>query len=335
MLPKMKPTLTQRAGSCLAVILLTCNGAAFAADIPDQIGALREQAIAAGESGNDEAVYLSAKAQALLDFGFEEYTEKDSPELVQFVLQQVPLLIEAARSGKQPPDIAPPVGARIRPDLWKILAEDKASPQFSCTASWLGRLEVALDWAAHEMHELGLRHAQRYLDDAESYARDAGQQAKSCPHRGASNTDEIRHRLIQLPGQVHFAFDSFELSAASMEILRQLSEIMRAYPSLKLQLVGHTDVNGGEHYNEILSQRRADQVRNWLVASGLSADRFATAAMGKRYPLMPGRGTSNGAHNRRVEFVVLELKVVAPGLEVTSKPVASDLQPYVPAGGKP
>ncbi len=151
----------------------------------------------------------------------------------------------------------------------------------------------------------------------------------------AGDTDEILHRLIQLPAQVHFAFDSFELSAASIGVLKKLSEILRAYPSLKLQVVGHADVSGGEHYNEVLSQRRADQVRNWLVASGLPFDRFATAAMGKRYPLMPGKGTNNGALNHRVEFIVLELKVAAPGLEVTSKPVDSDLQPYAPAGGKP
>jgi len=67
---------------------------------------------------------------------------------------------------------------------------------------------------------------------------------------------------------------------------------------------GHTDSRGSESYNQGLSQRRADAVRNYLVQQGYPGDRIQARGMGKGTPIASNSSSEGRANNRRVEIVI-------------------------------
>jgi len=91
---------------------------------------------------------------------------------------------------------------------------------------------------------------------------------------------------IDLRG-VNFDFDKSKLRPDAIEILNQAIEVLKKYPELKVEVAGHTDSVGTDAYNQKLSERRADAVRNYLVSKGVPKDKIETLGMGKTQPL-PG-----------------------------------------------
>jgi type IX secretion system PorP/SprF family membrane protein len=101
---------------------------------------------------------------------------------------------------------------------------------------------------------------------------------------------------------VFFATNSYELSSAATAELDQLVTIMKENTALKIEISGHTDERGTPEYNQRLSARRSKAVIDYLVAKGLSKDRFKVANYGESKPV----SSEDLSANRRVEFKVLE-----------------------------
>lgn len=116
--------------------------------------------------------------------------------------------------------------------------------------------------------------------------------------------------LALLLAPVHFDFDDDRIrDDVAVELERKVA-LLRANPSLRLELVGHTDERGSTEYNLALGQRRAESVRAFFVAYGLPPERFTTLSYGEEQPVDPGHSEEAWARNRRVEF-----RVVAGSLE--------------------
>jgi outer membrane protein OmpA-like peptidoglycan-associated protein len=103
---------------------------------------------------------------------------------------------------------------------------------------------------------------------------------------------------------IQFAFDSADLLPQSVETLKNLGNALNQ--ELKDQksflIEGHTDAKGTRQYNDELSKRRADAVRDYLVKDmGVSADRLQTVGKGSSDPALPKRPYA--AQNRRVVIV--------------------------------
>lgn len=99
-----------------------------------------------------------------------------------------------------------------------------------------------------------------------------------------------------------FASGSSSLSAAAQASLRRLASAMGKKKSIRVE--AHTDSQGADAANLVLSQRRADAVRQVLLAGGLTAARVKAVGKGEADPLADN-GTADGrARNRRVEIVV-------------------------------
>jgi len=113
---------------------------------------------------------------------------------------------------------------------------------------------------------------------------------------------EARPRVSALSLPVQFAFDSAEILPAARGQLDALAEGIRRLPAAQPVLIeGHTDATGPEHYNERLSERRAQSVKGYLVARhGIDAGRLRAVGRGEMAPL-PGRDGA-AAENRRVQF---------------------------------
>jgi OmpA-OmpF porin, OOP family len=108
-----------------------------------------------------------------------------------------------------------------------------------------------------------------------------------------------RTDALSLP--VQFAFDSADIQPSARKQLDALAEGIRLLPETKaVQVQGHTDATGSEKYNELLSQRRAIAVKNYLVAAGIDAARLHAVGKGQHAPL-PGTDPY-AAENRRVQF---------------------------------
>ncbi len=79
---------------------------------------------------------------------------------------------------------------------------------------------------------------------------------------------------------------------------------MNNHPDRTLNVAGHTCDIGTEEYNQGLSERRAGAVKEYLVKSGISADRIMTEAFGESDPLVPNENEAARKLNRRVEITI-------------------------------
>lgn len=104
---------------------------------------------------------------------------------------------------------------------------------------------------------------------------------------------------------VYFEFDRSDLSDAEKAKLdndaNAINGLTQKYPALKVDLSGHTDWIGTEGYNQSLSERRADTVKQYLTRKGVAADRFTTHAYGESKPVATNETAAGRALNRRVE----------------------------------
>ncbi len=104
---------------------------------------------------------------------------------------------------------------------------------------------------------------------------------------------------------IHFDFDRFDIRPSEIPKLQRAVEILKKSPHVKIVLAGHTDVRGPLGYNEILSKRRAESVRDYLVSKGIDPNRIQIEYYGERRP-KDLSGTEEGHQmNRRVEIVLL------------------------------
>jgi outer membrane protein OmpA-like peptidoglycan-associated protein len=104
--------------------------------------------------------------------------------------------------------------------------------------------------------------------------------------------------------EVHFDFDKSNLRPDAVKILDDMVAKLKANPSVKVEIEGHTCNIGTPEYNLALSQRRAQTVLNYLVAHGISADRLHTTGYGLERPKYDNTKFDQRKLNRRAEFVV-------------------------------
>jgi len=117
-------------------------------------------------------------------------------------------------------------------------------------------------------------------------------------------TRDTARGLIANMSDVLFKTGSYELLPGARERLAKVSGIVLAYPSLHLQVEGHTDSVGGDEYNQQLSEKRAGAVRDYLIQQGISADAIEARGFGKTVPIASNDTPEGRQQNRRVELVL-------------------------------
>jgi outer membrane protein OmpA-like peptidoglycan-associated protein len=115
--------------------------------------------------------------------------------------------------------------------------------------------------------------------------------------------DTVRGLIVSMP-DVLFDFNKYTLKPEARERLARISGIVLAYPDLKLQVEGYTDSIGSDEYNQTLSEKRAESVRDYLVSSGVSMNNVAAQGMGKADPVADNSTAAGRKLNRRVEMIV-------------------------------
>ncbi|WP_281300792.1 MULTISPECIES: OmpA family protein [unclassified Iodidimonas] len=105
------------------------------------------------------------------------------------------------------------------------------------------------------------------------------------------------------PFIVFFDFDSTKITADAQQILQDAADAFAKYGIARVELVGHADKAGPQAYNEKLSQRRADQVKDALARIGVPDGVMTTLAKGELDPLVPTNDGVREPQNRRVEIL--------------------------------
>ncbi|MCH8326150.1 MAG: OmpA family protein [Bacteroidetes bacterium] len=103
---------------------------------------------------------------------------------------------------------------------------------------------------------------------------------------------------------VNFNFNKATLRPASIPILYNATEILLSHPDLDVEIQGYTDNSGSEKYNQQLSQKRANIIRDFLIANGVAASRLTAVGYGETNPVMDNRTATGRAFNRRIEFKI-------------------------------
>ncbi|MCD6498559.1 MAG: OmpA family protein [Deltaproteobacteria bacterium] len=111
---------------------------------------------------------------------------------------------------------------------------------------------------------------------------------------------------IELKQKIYFDTGKATLLAMSKGLLDKVADLVKANPQVKLiRIEGHTDSRGNAKRNLVLSQRRAEAVRQYLIAKGVGPDRLQSVGYGDTRPIQPNTTRKGRAANRRVEFIIV------------------------------
>jgi len=102
-----------------------------------------------------------------------------------------------------------------------------------------------------------------------------------------------------------FAIGSADISGETTEV-DNLASVLKAYPSIKVQVAGYTDNTGNAEKNVTLSEARATSVMNHLVAQGIDAARISAKGFGASNPAASNDTAEGRAENRRIEISVVK-----------------------------
>jgi peptidoglycan-associated lipoprotein len=98
--------------------------------------------------------------------------------------------------------------------------------------------------------------------------------------------------------RVFFAYDQSTISPEGQQILQRQAEWLKRYAQVSITIEGHCDERGTREYNLALGERRAQAVKNVLVALGIPSARVQTISYGKDRPIVVGSDENGYAQNR-------------------------------------
>ncbi len=121
---------------------------------------------------------------------------------------------------------------------------------------------------------------------------------KGCPEI----KEEVKQVLSTAMRAVQFETGKSILKPESFPILDQVAQVLRDYPAYHLRIKGHTDSVGDSGENQVLSENRARTCYQYLINSGISAERLSFAGFGESMPIADNKSSRGRTLNRRVEF---------------------------------
>lgn len=152
------------------------------------------------------------------------------------------------------------------------------------------------------------RRAEEALSQAEKERREAErarQRAEELAERvNKLEAERTERGLVLTLGDVLFDFDKASLKPGGGRAVNKLAQFMQEYPNRNIMIEGFTDSVGPADYNEKLSRRRANSVRQALLNKGISSSRIQIGGYGEEYPVASNNSEAGRQQNRRVEVVI-------------------------------
>jgi OOP family OmpA-OmpF porin len=182
-------------------------------------------------------------------------------------------LVSALQSPAPSRAPVPLARAQVRYDCWLESTDD---PFFATQGEWLNRK---------------LQECRSEFEAAMAEVDNAMRPAAAVPPREQSFL-------------VFFDFDRYEVTPQGEAVIRRAVETFRRGGSARIVATGHADRAGPAEYNQALSARRAEAVRQALIRDGVPASAITTQARGEEQPLVPTPDGQPEPQNRRVEIVI-------------------------------
>lgn len=225
------------------------------------------------------ADYHLSKAQCWLDVSLHEYTRNDRSPFPQEALTESDEILVALEAKEKPNGETPLVNDadRLREDLWQKTADLKTAPGFSCYAQKVACAEVELVHAGNEHKQQGWRHAKPYIQIAEDLVAEAAAIGDSClPVAPVAKAPEKVSERLDIAADALFKFDKSAqgdlLPAGKARLDELIAKLNEVYAEIdNIVLIGHTDRLGSEQYNQRLSEQRAETIKEYLRARGISS----------------------------------------------------------------
>lgn len=149
-----------------------------------------------------------------------------------------------------------------------------------------------------QQYEERAREAERAKLSAEEKSQRLQQQISELEGR------ETPRGIVLTLGDVLFDLNKAELRSGGMATVEKVATFLKEYSERTVMIEGFTDSTGAEDYNQKLSERRANSVRDALVARGISPERIATRGYGERFPVATNETAAGRQQNRRVELII-------------------------------
>jgi outer membrane protein OmpA-like peptidoglycan-associated protein len=197
--------------------------------------------------------------------------------------------------------------SRLLEDQRKGLAEDRE------TARLDSRTREAD--AAHSDAKVARMDADVSRDQADAANRVAAaataQAADLKSQLAELNAKETDRGIVMTLGDVLFATGKSDLKGGAAGNLGKLAVFLNRYTDRTVTIEGYTDSVGSNEYNDALSQRRADSVKDYLVRQGVASNRLVASGKGEGSPIAGNDSATGREQNRRVEVVIANAVVSA------------------------
>lgn len=126
-------------------------------------------------------------------------------------------------------------------------------------------------------------------------------QSGAIPGPAAGTQEEL---TVEVGDRIFFDYDQYNIRADQRGTVEALAAWLDSNPAATLTVEGHADERGTREYNLALGERRANSVRDYLIALGTNPGRLAVVSFGEERPAVLGSNDSAWAQNRRSAFVV-------------------------------
>lgn len=138
-----------------------------------------------------------------------------------------------------------------------------------------------------------------YMDKQEAELR---RKLEGSGVRVVRNGDEIE---LVMPGNITFDVNQSSIKPSFSNTLESVALVLNEFDKTVIQIEGHTDSTGSRDYNQLLSERRASSVRDFLLNQGIQAGRTRAVGYGPRQPVASNDTEAGREQNRRVELTLV------------------------------
>lgn len=183
-------------------------------------------------------------------------------------------------------------------------AEQRADARLDARTREAERAQAAADRADDRAEQMAKEREESRQDSAAAASRAADERAELQRQIEALEAEATDRGLVLTLGDLLFDFDSAELREGFSSNLDRLATFLENYPNRTAVIEGHTDNVGNPEYNRGLSERRAESVRQYLVARGIGPERLSASGLGQTQPLVDNSSDSGRQRNRRVEIII-------------------------------
>lgn len=141
-----------------------------------------------------------------------------------------------------------------------------------------------------------------YMDKQEAQLR---RQLEGSGVRVVRNGDQIE---LIMPGNITFDLNESSIKPSFTDTLDSVALVLKEFDKTIIQIEGHTDSSGSQSYNQLLSERRASSVRDFLLNRSIEPKRTRAVGYGERYPIASNDNASGREQNRRVELTLVPMQ---------------------------